>query len=81
MNEGIINRVKALEALCMDDPLYIKICNRETKEEKVVKVDEFLQMPEEFYMLRVVSGSSLKDLDKILNNMRKCAFMEAEEGV
>lgn len=75
MKESIMNRVKALELLCYDDPLLVLARHEKTGEEKVLSVDQLLKH-KEYTMLHVCGGSSLKDLDKLLASIREEAFKQ-----
>ena len=66
MND-IEKRLKKLENERLQEPITVLAKNRITGEQKIMSVDEMIS--KNFCFVRAVAGSSLTDLDKILNHI------------
>ena len=64
---GILKRLDTLERERLIKPITVLAKNRTTGEQKIMGVDEMISKNYDF--CRAVAGSSLSDLDKILNHI------------
>ncbi len=74
----ILTRLELLEASKRQDPL-ILLCVDSEGNQKKMSVSEMLQS-DNFGFVRVTSGSSLKDLDRLLMAFHERALQAFEEG-
>ena len=74
----ILTRLELLEASRRQDPL-ILLCVDGTGNQRKMSVSEMLQS-DNFGFVRVASGSSLKDLDRLLMAFHERALQAFEEG-
>lgn len=72
--KSTLARIEELEKLYSNDPLIVLAELPDSNELQKMTVAEMLERGGGF--VRVVSGSSLKDLDKILETMAKNAVIE-----
>ena len=76
--KSFLARLAALEASRRQDPL-ILLCVDGEGNQKKMSVSEMLQS-DNFGFVRVTSGSSLKDLDRLLMAFHERALQAFEEG-
>ena len=74
----ILTRLELLEASRRQDPL-ILLCVDGEGNQKNMTVSEMLQS-DHFGFVRVASGSSLKDLDRLLMAFHERALQDFDEG-
>lgn len=75
--KGALSRLMALEHSCLQDPL-ILLCEDDDGNKVKMTVQEMLDSGRGF--VRVASGSSLKDLDKLLAAYHDQALRAADGG-
>ena len=76
MKESIVKRLEKIEELYRDDPLIV-IAITDNGEEIKMSMRECLER-DDVEFKRVIGGSSLKDLDALLQAHREAAFKELD---
>lgn len=62
----LVTRLRKLESIILEEPLQV-LCVMSDRTEIIISVDEMIELGDSADFKRVVNGSSLTDLDKILN--------------
>lgn len=75
---NILTRLELLEASRRQDPLILLTVDSEGNQKKMT-VSEMVQS-DNYGFVRVVSGSSLRDLDKLLSSFHERVLRDAERG-
>lgn len=77
MKESIVKRLEKIEELYRDDPLIV-LAITDSGEEIKIPMRECLER-DDVEFKKVIGGSSLKDLDALLQANREAAFKELDK--